>query len=212
MKKECKPISFEDLYKEVNHHRSFDWDKILIYLVQRGRKVYGANFRIRPSLEEVYRLVIIYAIQDKALAAKYGIALDKGLFLLGPPEVGKTAILQLCKPFFVRRDQYKMTMTRILAQEFACKGYEVFTPLFAAKAYPVCLDGVGKEEIARNYGNPCDVVKHIVAHFYDMRFAVPRPQVHITTHLTPQMLEMRYGKRFREMVAQLFNIVVVSLD
>ncbi|MGG5578780.1 hypothetical protein ACPDHL_15770 [Myroides sp. C15-4] len=95
-----------------------------------------------------------------------------------------------------------------MAFEFSCEGYEAFSSLFEPQSKVLCLDNIGREQVAQNYGSTCDVVYNIVEHLYEQRFDLTYPKLHLTSSLSPSELEKRYGKEFRRMLQEMFTVIV----
>jgi len=201
-------IELTDTYEVVDQMKIYNQDRCFEFIVERGKSIFGYHFAISPQQRFLYRQLIAYAIEDQKLTAKLNLDLNKGLLLMGDTGVGKTAIIRLIQYFFSPKKKYEIKHCRVLAQEFSCKGHEIFTPLFAANAKSLCLDGLGRESIARNFGSTCDVIHNVVEHFYEQRFDQTYPKLHLITGLTASELEKRYGKHFRKMLTELFNVVV----
>lgn len=159
---------------------------------------------------QIFHKLLIYAIEDAENMIKHNLHANKGLLLMGAPQTGKTAFFRLIRHFFSRRRNYEIKSSRLLAFEFSCKGYEAFSSLFEPHAKVLCLDNIGREQVAKYYGSSCDVVYNIVEHLYEQRFDLTYPKLHLTSSLSPSELEKRYGKEFRRMLQEMFTVIVCN--
>lgn len=189
----------------------YDHKRCEAFILERGKVVFGSHFMLSSKQSQIFHQLIAYAIEDRDMEVKFNLLPNKGLLLLGGAQTGKTAFMRLIQYFFERRKLYEIKSSRILAQDFSCKGYEAFTPLFDPNAKVLCLDNIGREPIAKHFGSTCDVVYNIVEHFYEQRFDLKYPKLHITSSLTPTELEKRYGRGFRAMLKEMFNTIVCEV-
>lgn len=203
----CK-LQITDTFDVVGTQKLYNIKTCWQYLLQQGKLIYGSTFIISPQHKTTLYKLLVYAIEDAKEMAKYQLDPRKGILLMGQPNTGKTAMFRLIKSFFPRKKQYDIKTCRILSQEFSLKGFEMTTPLFAPNARPLVLDNLGKEMIAKHYGYASDVVYNIVEHFYEQRYDLPFPKLHITTTLTPIEIEKKYGIAFRKMLTELFNVII----
>ncbi|MDM1044445.1 hypothetical protein HX004_13880 [Myroides sp. 1354] len=201
-------LKITDTYTLVNQTKMYDLDQCFAFIQERGKAIFGYHFTLTSRQKELFYKLIAYAIDDQKVMASLKLSSNKGLLLMGEEGSGKTAFMRLTQSFYPHKKNYDIKVSRLLAQDFSCKGYEIFTPIFAPNAKCICLDNVGKEFIAKHYGTSCDVIYDIVEHFYEQRYDASYPKLHITTALSPTELEKRYGKKFRNMVKELFNVIV----
>ncbi|MDR0227598.1 MAG: hypothetical protein LBI72_00805 [Flavobacteriaceae bacterium] len=187
----------------------FDFDKCIRKIVQKGLSIYGSEFVLTDSMRKTYLTVLSYAVNDEVRIEQKQLDLKKGLMLMGAPYSGKTAVLHLCKPFFKRKESFKIYNIKKLTCDFAQKGYVALEEVLALK-YPICLDGIGEEKEVKHFGNSCDIVLEIIEYIYQHRHTYQRPMLHITTRLKASELEERYGSFFRKMLKDLVNVVVVD--
>lgn len=201
-------FQLSDTFQLVDQVRVYHYKNCMEFLLERGKFMYGGHFVITKSQKEVFYKLLVYAIEEPKILAKQELDLSKGILLMGEPGTGKTAFMRLIQSFFLRRKNYEIKTCRLLAQEFSHKGFEVFTPFFEPNAKALCLDNLGNEPLAKNYGNVCDVIPTLVEHFYEQRFDLKFPKLHGTTALSPQEIEKRYGIAFRKRLQAMFNVII----
>jgi Cdc6-like AAA superfamily ATPase len=87
------------------------------------------------------------------------------------------------KPF-----TFKIYHMRRIFQDYADGGFEKIKNVMIEPV--ICIDDVGTEDVANNYGNKVDLFAHIVETRYDKDNVT-----HLTTNLNTQQLRERYGER-----------------
>lgn len=197
-----------DTYEVENQIKIYDYNRCLDFILERGKSIYGGHFIITKSQKDTFFKLFAYAIEDSKNLNREALDINKGLMLIGEAETGKTAMMRLIKDFFSHKKQYYIKTARIFSQEFSQKGFESINPLFQSHAKPLCLDNIGKENIAKHYGFQYDAVYSIVEHFYEQRYDQGYPKLHITTALSARELENRYGAGFRKMLQAMFNVII----
>lgn len=201
-------LNFTDTYTIVDKKRLFSIEKCWQYLLEQGKMVYGEHFRLTKEHKNVIYKLLIYAIEDEQEMRNLGLDPRKGILLMGEPMSGKTAMFRLTKSFYANKKKYDLKSCRLLSQGFVLNGFESLAPLFAPNAKVLVLDNMGKENNARHYGYTCDVVANIVEHFYEQRHDLEYPRLHINTALTPEEIGKKYGPEFRNMLKEMFNVVI----
>lgn len=203
-------LNLEDIFviDKENKKKIYDIQRCEAFILERGIAIYGHHFMMSFHQRQTFYKLIIYAIGDSVNMEKHDLDANKGLLLMGERQSGKTAYMRLIQYFFSRRRTYDIKSSRLLAQEFSCKGYEAFTSLFAPNAKAICLDNIGTEQQAKFYGSTCDVVYNTLEHFYEQRFDLTYPRLHFTTCLSASELEKKYGTGFRQMLKEMVNVIV----
>jgi DNA replication protein DnaC len=87
------------------------------------------------------------------------------------------------KPF-----SFKIYHIRRIFQDYADGGFEKIKNVMIEPV--ICIDDVGTEDVANNYGNKVDLFAHIIETRYERNNVT-----HLTTNLNPQQLRERYGER-----------------
>lgn len=201
-------INLDDTFEIVNDVKVFDLQKCLAFIKERGKDVFSPQFIINAYHKQIYFQLLIYAIEDEQQLEALKLNPKKGLLLMGDSGTGKTAMMHLTKPFYANRKKYVIKNCNTLANEFSYKGYEAIMPLLSQNAAVLCLDNMGKETSAKHFGNTCDTTYTIVEHFYEQRFNLSYPKLHVTTSLSPAEIQKRYGVGFRKMLQELCNVIV----
>ena len=191
----------------------WDFQKCLQILEARGKRLYSPSFRIIQEDHAILYKLFAYALRDEHTAAKYGLDLRKGLFLIGPVGCGKTSLMNLLRDIYPRHLSYKVIPCSQLSFDFPSKGFDVINRYsnHSFKESPhqdipqvYCFDDLGTEPLAMHYGMPCNVMTEvlIMRHRY---FHNAGMLTHVTTNLTVSEIEERYGTRLRSRLREAYN-------
>lgn len=187
----------------------YEFDKILDYLNNKGKYLFGKNFKIYDEdLDIIYKLCL-YFIQDKENCKKMGIDIDKGILLTGPVGCGKTSLMKLLRNIVPHHKSYKIIPCRNTVFSFNHLGFKTIEDYGNEKFY--CFDDLGVEPSGRHYGKDCNVMGEILLSRYDL-FMKNKIKTHCTTNLNAQELESRYGNRVRSRMRQLFNLIAFDRE
>lgn len=200
--------NLNDTFEVIDNVKVFDLSKCMSFIKERGKDMFSPQFIISPFHKHIYFQLLIYAIEDEQMLKSLKLNSKKGLLLMGDSGTGKTAMMHLTKPFFSNKKKYIIKNSSSLANEFSYKGYEAIIPLLSKNAAALCLDNIGKENCSKHFGSTCDTIYTIVEHFYEQRFTLPHPKLHITTSLSPDEIQKRYGLGFRKMLQELCNVII----
>lgn len=198
-------------FQIIEGKKIYSFNQCLNFIELQGKKLFGRNFQIYPEdLSVLYRL-LIYAIKDEKNALKLRLDLEKGILLSGPIGCGKTSVMHLIKPFFVKASDYKIITCREIAFDFAKKGYEALAPYtqktgFQPRIPGYCFDDFGAEQQIKHFGNDCNVMAEILLTRYE-DFVAHRCITHLTTNLSASEIETHYGNRLRSRMRSLFNVI-----
>lgn len=182
----------------------YDFDKILIYLNDKGKLLFGENFRIYEEDREILFKLCNYFIKDETNCKKLNIDPNKGILLTGPVGCGKTSLMKLLQHIIPHHKQYKVIPTRNITFAFNHTGYKTIEHFGNSNFY--CFDDLGVEPTGRFFGKDCNVIGEILLSRYDL-FLEHKLKTHATSNLNAQELEDRYGNRIRSRMRKLFNLV-----
>jgi hypothetical protein len=104
-----------------------------------------------------------------------------GLLLTGAAGAGKT--------YFVRSLGVHLVTAEYIAMAFGIEGVEEFNGYYDGRE--ICIDDLGAEPVARNFGAVDDVLRRIIAH----RCERQKGRTHITTNMESGEVLARYGDR-----------------
>lgn len=137
----------------------------------------------------------------------------KGLLLFGNIGCGKTSLMRMFSINSFR--PYSVIACKRIANEYQENGansiylYSRLAPIaphtnFGHTEEGKCFDDLGTEAIKKNYGNEMNVMQDIISDIYDNNL---KGQFHMTTNLTSDELDERYGYRVRSRLREMFNII-----
>ena len=70
--------------------------------------------------------------------------------------------------------------------------------------YGWCIDDLGTENTVISFGQSYNVLQQVLEKAYHEGFM---PNIHITTNLTGDEIEQKYGKRIRSRMREMFNVI-----
>lgn len=189
--------------------------EISIYVLNLARTLVP-DFVVTDQIKTVLN-ALCYYFTDNEQFEKINTdwSLQKGLFLWGNVGVGKTTLMHLFSKN--KRQCFQVVSCRKFSNEFAKFGDDVIDPYrsvlysvpgsdnYLQKQMGVCFDDLGTEKDAVNYGNRKNIMEEILLDRYDNK--VPFYQTHITTNLSAQEIEERYGTRVRSRMREMFNMI-----
>lgn len=189
----------------------YNFDACIGNLEQKGKELFGVQFKIHESDHELITRLLVYILRDEENAEKLNLSLQKGILLSGPVGCGKTSLMTLIR-FFQRRDnRFIMKSCRDVSFEFIQEGYSVILKYSRQsfnqdKPKMYCFDDLGTENNLKYYGNDCNVMTEILLSRYD-HFVTRQMLTHITTNLNSSEIESLYGIRVRSRMREMFNLV-----
>ncbi|MGV1012931.1 MAG: AAA family ATPase [Flavobacterium sp.] len=196
--------------------KRYNYPEIIKWLEQKGKELYGNNFKIFEEDFPIITSLLVYFLKDEITAKTIDIDLDKGLLISGPIGCGKTTIMNLMRYVPEQKNKYILKPTREISFEFIKEGYEVIqrytsgnTMQNSVKNY--CFDDLGTEKNLKYFGNECNVMGEILLSRYDL-FVNKKIITHLTTNLSASEIEAAYGNRVRSRLRQLCNLVAFNKD
>lgn len=174
---------------------------------------YGNPFILDSYSEPVFDKLAKYFTKSKDSELNP----DKGIMLAGPVGCGKTEMMDFFKYNFY--DSFIVVSCRDLTYSYsklgdeAIKRYNGLIPFvdvhlsYGQNKVGVCFDDMGTEDDRKNYGNESNVMADVMLNRYDNKRNLIR-KTHVTTNLTTDEMESRYGSRVRSRMREMFNLVV----
>lgn len=189
----------------------YNYPEIIKWLEQKGKELYGNNFKIFEEDIPIITSLLVYFLKDEITAKTIDIDLDKGLLLSGPIGCGKTSIMNLMRFVPEQKSKYILKPTREISFEFIKEGYEVIQRYTSGNTMQnnvknYCFDDLGTENNLKYFGNECNVMAEILLSRYDL-FVNKKIITHLTTNLSASEIETAYGNRVRSRLRQLCNLV-----
>lgn len=191
---------------------SYDYSKILEWLLKVGTEHLGKNFEIPENEKTIILSMLAWFLEDELLAKEMNIDLKKGIMLSGPIGCGKTTLFQLMRKLPKGRKNFMMASTRQIVSEFMQSGYEILEKYSRGSLYNdyrtpknYCFDDLGSESASKYFGNDCNVMAEILLTRYDI-FKEKGIITHLTTNLTAGEIETIYGNRLRSRMREMFNL------
>jgi len=182
-------------------------------------------FQLTAQNRPVYARLLAYFSGNRRLCASYGIDLQKGLWITGPEECGKSTIME----FFSHNAfvPFGVISSRQIVRQFLREGYPVldrygersFQPIYAGAAVEFdrtrpltwCFDELGMELPSQICGQPLQVLSEILLDRYEL-FLQHGMTTHVVTHLSAEEVELRYGKRTTARLKEMCNRIDFPAD
>ena len=181
-----------------NGNRQYNYFKCMQYLQQQGKVLYGSSYHIHPSQrQQLYRL-LVYATANKEECALYGINLQKGLWVTGPENSGKTSLMHLLKPFFQTNRQYVIRSSREVAFCYERFGTHILKQ-YTSQDLMYCFDDLGLEQ----FKSDTEVIKKLL----QFRLIHAAHNTHISTRFGKAAIAEKYGKDFTKLLYRKLNII-----
>jgi len=188
------------------------------FLLSKGKELYGPEFQLYEEDAAIVAKLFIYFFRDEKLAAYNNIALHKGILLNGPVGCGKTSLMNLMRYFLPPDNRYFITPCREIAFNYSIEGYNViqrytrlaFNP-YTKQPLTICFDDMGLEPIVQYYGNTCNTFSEIILFRYDL-FIQRDMLTHITSNLSAQEIQDKYGIRVRSRMREMFNLIAFEKE
>ena len=187
--------------------------------IKERAKIIVPEFVINDPIKVVIKAFSYYFNNDPEFEKmKPGWKLNKGICLWGNVGVGKTTLMNtlMDNP----RIPFDMINCRVIVGNYLRDGYEsidiyrrnnTYTYLdenqcrLTTKFKGICFDDFGVERDAVSYGDRVNLLEEIILDRYDNH--IPFDQTHLTTNLTSDEIEKRYGTRVRSRMREMFNLI-----
>lgn len=140
--------------------------------------------------------------------------LQKGLMIRGGIGIGKTYLMELFNKN--QKQSYSIKNCGEIASQFTVTGRDIldqYTTLkttipnvknFGQDKLGICFDDLGCEKEGVHYADKTEILAPILEMRYNRRL---HAQTHITTNLTPEELQAKYGDRLRSRMREMFNVI-----
>lgn len=176
-------------------------------------KYLAAGNVIDEHNKEAFKLLALYFTNDPESTLNP----EKGIMLSGGIGCGKTTLMRFFE--FNQKASFFTYSCLSVSSEFARGGYEAtekYNGLITAYQYPhksfgqteygICFDDLGTEVDKKYYGNQSNCLNEIILNRYNQKESL-KARTHITTNLTADDIEQRYGSRLRSRCREMFNVI-----
>jgi hypothetical protein len=197
---------------------SLKYNIIAKQMNELAKEQFGDDFHISSEEQSVKRLVAWILGLEKS-AKDLDMDLNKGILLVGKG-TRKNRIMDLMRRFTLPPDhhfRFEMVTCSHISNVFSTNGPAVIeqytTDSFTRGKVPIaiCFTELGREMKSQHYGTHCYVMDQILLDRSELYFQ-RRMMTHVTTSLTSDEIEARYGVAMRDYLRERFNRVVISED
>lgn len=193
------------------------WRWRLISALRAVSPAFEVDDRNRNLLAEIYKWVWAHFGYEEGKLRP-----DRGILLYGPIGTGKTTLMKGLQRYFsyinlvvygaTRRDiGFELRSSSEMALYFARDGMDALARwMERGSCGNLCIDEIGREEDAKFFGTPCNVVRTVLQMRYELRDDVFTLG---TTNLDmdhPEEFSDRYGDYVLDRIKEMFNIVKVD--
>jgi len=203
-------------YQIQNNTIVYDFKKSLDFITQKGKSIYGANFRLYDEDMPIIRKLFAYTINDHQNMTAQGLDPRKGIMLCGRTGCGKTSLMTLLQLLLPKQYRYQVKDCRDISFEFQKDGFDVIYryskrsfDIAPGRKVPItiCLDDFGSEQSIKHFGSECNAIAEILTSRYSL-FISDRLITHITTNLNSKDIEKYYGERVRSRLREMMNVIL----
>lgn len=190
------------------------------------------EFKIDEHNEEIFHLLLMYFTNDPEFnleeieykdGKKVKLSLDKGIALVSSKKgTGKSVMMRLFQGN--KRLPFLCVSTKDIAAMYKQRGEEVIKehsdmlyvapmPIFSYhQRIGICFEDLGNEIPKSNWGDKSDVMFDVLSKIYESRqFNVVNKfnPFHLTSNLSGNDFEGRYGDRVRDRMREMFNVLIM---
>jgi DNA replication protein DnaC len=198
------------------------WHRIP-YVANHILKNTDKTFVIDEKSKELLRFICLYFAADKMFleetvldsnllkSVNNAASIKKGIILAGNCGTGKTLIMKSAQKIYnyFPDNSFKFATTSQVVTDYNKPndkgGDEAITRY---KNGDWCFDDFGSEEMGSHFGK-IEVMKEIILRRYEM-FINYGNKTYLTTNLSPQMIEERYGERVMSRLKEMCNIKIIT--
>lgn len=195
--------------------KSWSFQLALDYIEARGKSLYGPGFRLFSEDYEIIFKLVAYALRDPNSCEKYSINLRKGILLTGPIGSGKTSLMTIINDLMHPTLRYIVHPCSQISFQYSELGVEVIGR-YAYKSFKTqpgkrlpkhyCFDDLGTETTAVHFGMSVNVMTEILLARHRL-FHLEGMITHVTTNLSADEIESKYGLRTRSRMRESFNLL-----
>jgi energy-coupling factor transporter ATP-binding protein EcfA2 len=140
---------------------------------------------------------------------------EKGMLFHGKPGTGKSTLIKILAEFQRHLGHgFKVVNCASISAEFASYGINALNESTWNEGFrginPVerAFDELGREVLpAKYFGNEMNIMQHILQIRYDLKV-----KTHLTTNITEDDIEKRYGKHIFDRMIEMFNFIEIEGD
>ncbi len=173
-----------------------------VYMRKTAREVYGKTLIDNEQTRPLIKTICLFLSGDPRFETELGHSFTKGLMLRGPSGLGKTDLVKWVSD----NELNPVNIISMIRIAETVKNDGEFTIGSTRTLY---LDDVGSEMApVKHYGTEINWLKDFIELYYTT--SKPFHKLMISTNLTGDDLEKKYGYRVRSRLREMFNVIDVQ--
>ncbi|MES2649380.1 MAG: ATPase [Bacteroidota bacterium] len=211
-----RDIAVPDILNSIDSTINYTW--LWAFLDLKGKERYGLKFRLHSADVATIVILLAWYLKDETAAKQLNIRLNAGLLLSGPVGCGKTTLVKLCATIPGSKERPWVKSCREISYEVEVDGPSTILHYTRHsfdydrdKPKTYIFDDLGLEYNVNHYGNQMSPMKDILLGRYDY-FISHGLQTIITTNLTSEQIEYRYGTSVRSRLREMMNLLSFAED
>lgn len=154
--------------------------------------------------------ILAWVVGDTAVTDHLGIDQGKGLLIRGTPGIGKSTFIRLLHRMDMKKIEHPKPFHTIqcsaLSNAYALEGRKALQPILQLSC---CFDNLGREMTTSHFSQRFELMQHVLLDRAD-DFVTTGLITHLTTNLSGDEIEKRYGWEVRSKMKFMFNQIVLD--
>lgn len=207
---QIKRKEYEESLRKPIVYPVYDYDMLREVFLGQYKEKFDREYEIDMYSSDILDQLLYYFTDDK----RFDGDLNKGLYLVGNPGCGKSSAMRILA--FNTKQPFAFKSCIDISKIYSNDGYEAiekFKKMFQVARQKYlgfdeigwCFDDLGFEEKGKHYGKETDVMTEIIEAIYNRRQMIGK--VHITSNISGDEIENRYGNRIRSRMREMFNMI-----
>lgn len=175
----------------------------ILYLQEKGQLAYDTDFKLTSRMIKTLLRLYPYIFNRENDAKNNGLNLNKGLFIQGKRESGKTTLMFLIRSIISHRNQFKFKSCLEIEHLFFKYNIDPIDHLLQFDTKNWCFDDFG----ARNSAKHVQILNFLSAYFFN---DAPHGNLHIVSNFTKKEIISYFGTDFYQKIVENFNIITIE--
>lgn len=175
----------------------------ILHLQKKGQLAYDADFKLTSRMIKTLLRLYPYIFSKENDAKINGLDINKGLFIQGTRESGKTTLMFLIRSLMPLNKQFKIKSCLEMEHLFYKYSIEPIDHLLQFDTKNWCFDDFG----ARNTAKHLQVLNFLsTSLFNDTLYS----NLHVVSSFTKNEMHANFGIDFYQKIVEKFNIITIE--